>query len=168
MRLSDEGGRCADKIGRRVARIIIADLDRVGRFFLHQPADQRLRGCLRTAPGRRMSDTRQRRGVVEVHVGTRDSRHEGAGRPSASRPLDALLEGQSTRGWRPWKWPQRRAAWQQSERYFWPGNYSRPHEVTDPHRHTPAACPGQVQAHTQSHAACTPDRTLELGSTPLF
>ena len=44
MKLSDEGGRCADKIGRRVARIVIADLDRVGRFFLHQPADQRLSG----------------------------------------------------------------------------------------------------------------------------
>ena len=66
MRLSDEGGRCADKIGRRVARIVIADLDRVGRFFLHQPADQRLSGCLRTAPGRRMSDS-----VVVVEVGTR-------------------------------------------------------------------------------------------------
>ena len=66
MRLSDEGGRCADKIGRRVARIVIADLDRVGRVFLHQPADQRLRGCLRTAPGRRMSDS-----VVVVEVGTR-------------------------------------------------------------------------------------------------
>ena len=66
MRLSDEGGRCADKIGRRVARIAIADLDRVGRVFLHQPEDQRLRACLRTAPGRRMSDS-----VVVVEVGTR-------------------------------------------------------------------------------------------------
>ena len=66
MRLSDEGGRCADKIGRHVARIAIADLDHVGRVLLHQPADQRLRACLRTAPGRRMSDS-----VVVVEVGTR-------------------------------------------------------------------------------------------------
>ena len=81
MRLSDEGGRCADKIGRRVARIAIADLDRVGRVFLHQPEDQRLRACLRTAPGRRMPDSVvacvvPRGAVVEV-------RHSRAGRPSA-------------------------------------------------------------------------------------
>ena len=34
--------------------------------ILHQPEDQRLRACLRTAPGRRMSDS-----VVVVEVGTR-------------------------------------------------------------------------------------------------
>ena len=110
MRLSDEGGRCADKIGRRVARIAIADLDRVGRVFLHQPEDQRLRACLRTAPGRRMSDS-----VVVVEVGTRGR----AGRVhTASRCL--------TWGWRPWKWPQRRAAcaWQQSEPYYLAGKYN--------------------------------------------
>ena len=38
-------GRGADKIGTHVARIAIADLDRVGRVFLHQPADQRLRAA---------------------------------------------------------------------------------------------------------------------------
>jgi hypothetical protein len=76
MRLSDEGGRCADKIGRRVARIVIADLDRVGRFFLHQPADQRLSGCKWLfAHCTRTPYVRQRRGGR--------SRHSRAGQPSA-------------------------------------------------------------------------------------
>ena len=66
IRLSDEGGRCADKLGRRAARIAIAELDLVVRAFSHQPADQRLRALLRTAPGRRMIDS-----VVVFEVGTR-------------------------------------------------------------------------------------------------
>ena len=48
MSRSDEGGGCAQKFGNHLARIAIADLDRVVRTFLQQPADQRLRARLRT------------------------------------------------------------------------------------------------------------------------
>ena len=66
MTRSDEGVGCAEKFGNHLARIAIADLDRVVRAFLQQPADQRLRARLRTAPGRCLPDS-----VVVVEVGTR-------------------------------------------------------------------------------------------------
>ena len=42
MTRSDEGGGRAPKFGNRLARIAIADPDRVRRVFWYQPADQRL------------------------------------------------------------------------------------------------------------------------------
>ena len=46
MTRSDEGGGRAPKFGNRLARIAIADPDRVRRVFWYQPADQRLRARL--------------------------------------------------------------------------------------------------------------------------
>ena len=112
MRRRNEGGRCADKIGTHAARIAIADLDRVGRVLLHQPAEQRLRACLRTAPGRRMSDS-----VVVVEVEALEG-----GPAECTRPLDALLEGgDHGSGHR----DERRGS--RANHIIWPGNYSGPH-----------------------------------------
>ena len=66
MSRGDEGGGCAQKIGNHLARIAIADPDRVRRAFWYQPADQRLRARLCAAASCRTSDC-----VVTVQVGIR-------------------------------------------------------------------------------------------------
>ena len=70
MTRSDEGGGRAPKFGNRLARIAIADPDRVRRVFWYQPADQRLRARLCAAASCRTCTFRQRR--------ERPSRHSRA------------------------------------------------------------------------------------------